>query len=56
MVTVKDRKDGDHFDGRRFRRVNINRKIRRLGKHLNREEVQLCLNSFLILRGNLKSV
>ena len=25
-----------------------------LGKHLNREEVQLCLNDILILRGNLK--
>ncbi len=36
---------------KRIRRVNINRKIRRLGKHLNRKEVQLCLNSLLILRG-----
>ena len=25
-----------------------------LGKHLNREEVQLCLNDILILRGNLE--
>jgi len=37
----------------RIRRVNINRKIRRLGKHLNREVVQLCLNGLLILRGDL---
>ena len=36
--------------GNRTRQISINRKIRRLGKHLNREEVQLCLNSHLILR------
>ena len=35
---------------KRIRRVNINRKIRRLGKHLNRKEVQLWLNSLIILR------
>jgi len=38
----------------RIRRVNINRKIRRLGKHLNREEVQLCLNGFHYSAGSLK--
>ena len=26
-----------------------------LGKHLNREEVQFCLNGLLILRGDLKN-
>ena len=42
--------------GKRIRQININRKIRRLDKHLNREEVQLCLNSRLILRGVKKRV
>ena len=32
-------------------RIHKKRKIRRLDKHLNCEEVQLCLNGLLILRG-----
>jgi len=42
--------------GKRIRQIDKNRKIRRLDKHLNREEVQLCLNSRLILRGVKKRV
>ena len=32
MVTVKDRNTGDHFDGRRFRGVNINRQNQEVGQ------------------------